>query len=264
LLPILRANASRPDSLVSEILILDSGSTDGTRELALAHGAVWHERTWQGYGPQKKAATRLARNAWILNLDADEVPEPEFWAGLSAYFARGESAAPRAATLERAFVLFGKTLRYGGAGEQRKVRLYHRDTFDWNGAAVHEDVVDAQGNTASGAQRGHVQGAVLHHSWASTSDWLHTTDARAGVLAKEKILTRAGPEGVLGVGFACRLCTRFFLEFARSYVLRGGLFDGVPGFTFCFFMAFSHALKFIKAYEMAVASRDVSALQPGP
>ena len=166
-----------------------------------------------------------------------------------------------AATIERAFVLFGRTLSGGGAAEQRRVRLFCRAAFDWNEAAVHEDVVELNGLHAGRppARRalGHVTGAVRHYSWASTSEWLRSTDDRALVLAREKILERAPRAAILGAAFGWKLGLRFFLEFARSYVLRAGFRDGVPGFVFCFFMAFSHALKFVKAYELAVAGEGV-------
>ena len=62
-----------PLSFCSEILILDSGSRDRTRAIAAAHGAVWHEHDFEGYGPAKRRAVALASCDWVLSLDADEV-----------------------------------------------------------------------------------------------------------------------------------------------------------------------------------------------
>jgi glycosyltransferase involved in cell wall biosynthesis len=242
LLPILRAYASRPDALVSEILVLDSGSVDGTESVARAHGAVWHAYPWEGYGLQKRRAAALARNEWILNLDADEVPEDDFWRGLEAFFASGEHELHKAATLARDFVLFGRRLRHGGASEQRRLRLYNKTSFEWNEAGVHEDVVALPGRSTP---VGRIGGRVLHFSWASTTDWLRVTDERAAVLARAKLNA-----GSSGARMGAQALPRFVLEFARGYILRLGFLDGVPGFVFCFFMAFSHALKLVKAYEM--------------
>lgn len=239
--------------------MLDSGSTDGTERLARAAGASFHAQPFAGYGPQKRAASRLASNDWVLNLDADEVPEADFWEGLARAFRSGEPPW-RAATVGREFVLFGEVLRHGGAGEQRKVRLFHRRYFDWNEAPVHEDVVPiAGGDTA--ARTGHVEGRILHHSWASVGEWLRVTDDRAGVIARRKFGERG--ERASDVALAFQMKARFFLEFARGYVLRLGFLDGPRGFVFCFLMAFSHALKFIKAYELKHAGR-AAADDPNP
>lgn len=248
--------------MVSEILILDSGSVDGTARLARAAGASFHAQPFAGYGPQKRAASRLAANDWILNLDADEVPEPDFWKGLAHAFRAGEPAW-RAATVGREFVLFGEVLRHGGAGEQRKVRLFHRRYFDWNEAPVHEDVVSLAFVEAASLS-GHVEGRILHHSWESVGEWLRVTDDRAGVIARRKFGERGERASDLALAF--QMQARFFLEFTRGYVLRLGFLDGPRGFVFCFFMAFSHALKFIKAYELrhATARADGAPAADGP
>lgn len=248
LLPSLAENASRSDGLVTEILVLDSGSTDGTEAVVRAHGASWHVSPWAGFGLQKKHASLLARNNWILNLDADEVPDHSFWAGLHAFFSEGQHRVFAAATLSRDFVLFGKRLRFGGASEQRRVRLYEKTHFEWNDAPVHEDVVLLPGKTGL---VGALSGRVLHYSWASTSAFLKATDERAEVLARQRI-AQEGPSSTFGA----RVLLRFWFEFVRSYFLRFGVLDGVPGFVFCYFMAFSHALKFVKAYELQAVARS--------
>ena len=247
LLPNLTAYASRADSLLSEILVLDSGSSDSTESVARSFAVSWHTRAWNGYGPQKRAASSLARNDWILNLDADEVPDDSFWEGLHDFFRKGRSERAKAAALARDFVLFGRVLRHGGAAEQRRTRLFDRRYFDWNDAAVHEDVVAAPGKETV---VDHIAGRVLHFSWESTSAFLRRTDERADVLGREKLASE-GSTPVRGV----RVGTRFFLEFARSYFFRLGFLDGTPGFVFCYFMAFAQALKLIKAYELDSARR---------
>ena len=73
----------RPLEFCEEILILDSGSTDLTREIAETHGAVWRHHDFDGYGPQKRRAVEMAANDWVLSVDADEILEPETAAAIA-------------------------------------------------------------------------------------------------------------------------------------------------------------------------------------
>jgi hypothetical protein len=242
---------STPNSLVSEILILDSGSTDDSKNFAISVGTVWFEQSFVGYGPQKKSASLLASNNWILNLDADEVPTPSFWSGLALFF-KTHPHDRHAATVTRDFVFLGKCLRFGGASGQKKVRLFDKRSFEWDSALVHEDVRPLREQL----RVGNVSGRIEHYSWNSIHDWLNVTNDRALVSAQEKL--NAGKSlSVLSFNIFCR----FFLEFMRSYILRFGFLDGVRGFIFCFFMAFSHELKFIKAFEI-LANQNVTPLHP--
>ena len=81
----------------SEIVVLDSGSSDRTREIALEHGASWFERDFDGYGSQKRHAVVRARFDWILSVDADEVLDDEAGAALAAWDAGDAGAAGAAA-----------------------------------------------------------------------------------------------------------------------------------------------------------------------
>lgn len=226
--------------------------------MALAYGAHWHEQPFAGFGLQKRKASELATSDWILNLDADEVPTPAFWHGLSAFFSTSSNTTYGAATIQRDFVLFNQRLRFGGASDQRRIRLFDRRVYEWNLAPVHEDVV----LKAEGPNRvGRIEGCVLHYSWASSAAWLATLDTRALESARVKIArstsgasSASDAKGKSGHSFGTKVAiiTRFFLEFVRGYLLRLGFLDGVPGFVFCFFMAFSHVLKFIKVYELGL------------
>lgn len=229
----------RPE-LVTEILVLDCGSEDATEQVAKEFGARWEVQPWLGFGLQKQKATLLAKNDWILNLDADEVPTNTFWMGLEN-FLRIESDHIFAATISRDTVFLGRRLRYGGAGDQRKIRLFRRDKFNWNDAQTHEEVV----SVAQEEKVGHVSGSVLHYSWENTSNAVRTLDSYATQIALKKFKIDD-----MKTAFGFSLYFRFFAEFFRSFVMRLGFLDGVAGFSFCFLMAFSHELKFIKLYEL--------------
>lgn len=258
LLPVLAAYRSRPNSHLSEIVILDSGSQDASREIALRHGCLWHEEPFRGYGPQKRRVSALAKESWILNLDADEVPTDEFWHGLDAFFLKRRDGE-WGATLTRDFVFLGRELRFGGAGRQRKLRLFHKEHLDWNDALLHEDVMPL--SMTQKPRIGHVAGLVHHYSWPSVSHWLRITAQRTEVYATER-----GAKAYSPLHLRANIVLRFFLEFVRGYILRLGILDGVAGFTFCLFMSFSQTLKYVRIYErqISLASSRQGHFSSGP
>lgn len=233
----------QPQSLLREIVILDSGSTDATAAIAAEFGVRFEFRKFDGYGSQKQAATALAKNDWVLNLDADEVPELSFWNGLERFFAQDASRC-FAAKISRDTVFLGKTLKHGGASAQQRVRLFHRNHFDWNAADVHEDVMPKPTN-GSHLAIAEISGNVLHYSWATVSD---------AVMLLDKLSTRAADKKTKAGVSSVALYSRFFVELFRSFILRAGFLDGARGFVFCFLMAFSHELKLMKIYETQNAS----------
>jgi hypothetical protein len=163
------------------------------------------------------------------------------------------------ASLERDLFLFGKKLRFGGASEQRRKRLFNKRFYDWNTSAVHEDVVWIRQDLQPNSQQSLVyllDGKVHHHSWKSISHWIDATNRRSDVQAVQRhaaLNARSQlsnkSNGFLGMSVGASILLRFFFEFFRSYFLRLGFLDGLRGFVFCFLMAFSQELKLIKVYE---------------
>src|ERR1017187_5489722 len=118
-----------------EIVILDSGSTDRTVELAEKLGARVVEAGWRGYAGQKNAAAMQASNDWILSLDADEALSE----GLEAEIWSLKKSGPRfdGYTMPRLANYLGKWILHSGWYPDRKVRLYDRRKAKWVGDFVH-------------------------------------------------------------------------------------------------------------------------------
>jgi glycosyltransferase involved in cell wall biosynthesis len=220
---------------VDEIIVVDSGSTDRTREIAASFGARVIEQSWLGYGPQKQVAERACRNDWVLNIDADEVVTPELAREIQELFRAGPPDAPFFA-LPRPLVYPGRSSRaFAMAG--RAVRLYDRRRGGFSDLPVHEGV-----DTEGGPVR-RLEGTLLHYSASSLH---HLTEknlayARIGGLARG----RATPLPVLYL----RLFTELPMVFLRSYVVRGHGLNGAQGFAIAVSTAFCSFMRVVAQLE---------------
>lgn len=206
--------ALRSLSFADEILVIDSGSTDATREIAASLGARVIQEPWRGYAGQKNLAAQAARNDWIVSLDADEA----FDAPAQAAIREWKTSDPDAAGYRfarRAYYL-GKWIRHSGWYPDYKVRLYDRRRGEWKGAYVHESV----------AVRGPVRalrGEILHYTCDSLEDHLKRIEAYTDLAARQMIAEGASPNA------ARRMLTPYW-EFLRTYIFRLGVLDGAQGF----------------------------------
>ncbi len=195
-----------------EIVVLDSGSTDRTREIALEHGASWYERPFDGYGPQKRHAIVRARYDWILSIDADEVLDDEACAALKAvdWDRQDPSLCWR---LKRRPFVGQREVRFGHWNPDWVVRLFHRGHHDFSGLSIHESV------TPTGAVR-ILPGSLSHYSYRDLGEVIrmdyHRIKARRYV---DQGRRAAGP----------LLAVRATWAFLYSYIVRRGFLDGPAG-----------------------------------
>lgn len=199
-------------SFADEIVVVDSGSTDGTVERALHHGAKVVQKAWLGFGPQKQLAVGAAAHDWVLCLDADERISEALRDAILA-----ELRAPRAAVyaMPRCNRFLGRWLRHGEGYPDWSVRLFDRRQAHWSDDPVHEKVV-----TAAPVHR--LSGDLLHESAETLERYLDKqnryTSLQARTLHAEG--RRAG---------AWHLVLAPLARFIKFYFLRLGFLDGVPG-----------------------------------
>lgn len=199
-------------AFAQEIIVVDSGSNDATREIALKYGARVATQEWLGFGRQKQVAVALARHDWVLCLDADERVSDELRASILDALAKPGSSAYRVARCNR---FMGRFLRHGEGYPDWNLRLFDRRHARWSDDAVHEKVL-------AEAPPGTLQGDLLHESAEDLAAYLEKQNRYTTLQAQA--MYRAGRRARVG-----HLVFSPMLRFIRFYFLRLGLLDGVPG-----------------------------------
>lgn len=229
--------------LSDDVLVVDSGSTDGTQQVAADLGARVVHNDWNGYGPQKRFAEELCRHNWLLNLDADEVMPPELVAEVRALFDRGEPARD-AYELRIAEVFPGEGRSHSLAYTLAPVRLYRKDRGRYNASPVH-DRVDLE----AGATVGRLKGTIQHFSVRSLGDQLmklnNYTNQQADDLVARDVKVPVW-----------RLLFEFPAAFFKAYVLRRHFVRGIYGFMTAMNFAFYRWLRVAKAIERQRLGRE--------
>ncbi|WP_315924298.1 glycosyltransferase family 2 protein [Mesorhizobium sp. SP-1A] len=208
-------------AFADEIVVVDSGSTDRTVEIAQSLGAkVTVTADWPGFGPQKQRALDLATGDWVLSIDADERIPDALRDEILAATAKGSRTGFR---LNRLSWFLGRPMRHGGWHPDRVLRLALRTKARFSDDIVHERL------TVDGAV-GDLKEPMLHYSYASVDDVLRKMRAYALATAAER--RARGVKGGVGVAIA-----RSLFGFCKAYVLRAGFLDGKRGFLAAVFKA---------------------------
>lgn len=195
-----------------EIVVVDSGSTDSTQDLARRHGARVIDQPWLGFGPQKQFAVEQARHDWVLCIDADERVSEPLRASIVATLVAPSCHAYRFPRCNR---FMGRYLRHGEGYPDWSLRLFDRRHARWSDDAVHEKVL-------TDAPVGQLAGDLLHDSAETLQRYL----------AKQDRYTTLAAEEALACGKRATVMHLFLsplVRFVKFYFARLGFLDGLPG-----------------------------------
>jgi len=217
-----------------EIIVVDSGSTDGTTDIARRFTDKVITREWPGYSEQKNFAAGQAAHDWVLSMDADERVTPALAAEIQALLRAGPSA--RGYRVRRVGYYLGRWIRSTDWFPDYQLRLYDRRAGRWNGLRIHESFQLAVGKPEM------LQGELEHYAYRDISHHLKKIDAYTTLISEqwhEEGRRTNLPALALHPAFA----------FLRNYVLRAGFRDGTAGFLISILNSYYVFLKLAKLWE---------------
>jgi glycosyltransferase involved in cell wall biosynthesis len=208
------ARAIRSLACADEVILVDDGSTDDTREIAASLGArIFVNQPWPGPAAQKNLAAQHARHDWVLSLDADEELDAEAQQAILNW----KNSEPRAAGYRfrrRAFFL-GKWIRHSGWYPDYKLRLYDRRRGRFRAAPVH-DSVEVTGNVET------LPGHILHFPVETLEEYRQQLDRYAERIGRDLAARGAG------IGFGLRYLAPLW-RWLHVYLVHAGFLDGRAG-----------------------------------
>ena len=223
--------------LVAEVVVVDSGSTDRTLDVAREYGARIQHQPWLGHRDQKQVALNLCTQPWVLVMDCDEELSPELRHSIEQFFASDDAARPDGAFMNRRTWFLGSWIRHGDWYPDRKLRLFRREKTKSGGEPEHDKFELAPGSVTV-----RLDGDLLHYSFRDISHYLNKQ-----VQFTEEFLKR---ERKAGRGFNLfNAITRPLWRFFRAYVLRLGLLDGFAGLWIASATAFFAFVRYSRTFE---------------
>ncbi|RED14410.1 glycosyltransferase family 2 protein [Pontivivens insulae] len=221
---------------VDDLVIVDSGSTDRTLEIARDAGARVLHRDWTGFGEQKRHGEEACRNRWVLNLDADDLVTPELREEISALFAEG---APEPASYKtRQYLVYpGDEAPRGQVLDYNVIRLYHLDAARFSDHPLFDRV-----HAEPGTNVHQLNAPMWHFSILTYGDFAEKVVRSAAFQAEA---AKRKPRWQLLI----RLWLEFPLQVLKIWLTRGHWRAGWRGFAVAVIAAFGRWLRVLRLLE---------------
>lgn len=230
------ADAIRSVNWADETLVVDSESTDRTREIARELGARVITEKWRGFSGQKQFATDQALHDLIFSLDADERVSD----GLKAEILNiRHSAAADGYRIPRLSTYLGRKIRHSGWYPDWQLRFFDRTKGRWKDVAVHESIEMAEGTKTS-----QLSGDILHLSIDSVKQHAEMINTRYAPLSAEAMFARGTRTSSLKIALAP------VVTFLQTYLIKMGFLDGFAGLIISYFAAYNVFLKHLLLWEL--------------
>jgi glycosyltransferase involved in cell wall biosynthesis len=225
-----------------EIVVVDSGSEDGTVSLARAKGARVSYKAWQGFGAQKAYALSLATGDWVLSIDADERVPQKLAEEIKAAIVRGDADGYE---IPRSSSFLGRTIRHSGWSPDYVLRLFRRGRARFSEDIVHERVI-CDGRVVR------LKEPLVHHPVRRLEDALARMDRYSTLTAEQIAASNRRVTFLSGIFHG-------WWAFLRAYIFRAGFLDGREGFLLAVAIAEGSYYRYMKAWLIRRHKRENSA-----
>ncbi len=226
-----------------EIIVVDSGSTDRTMEIARSQGAKVFTEPWKGFAAQKNSAIDKATCDWVLQLDADEALEPELIQEIQS--ALNSTPTSNGFFIPRKNFFLGRWIKHGGFYPDPKLRLIRRGAGRFEEYGAHP-TIKVNGPT------GQLKHAMIHNAYPTLHgyiDHMNSYSSMGAAVALEKGHRRFSLANIV---------VRPWLTFAYNYFIRLGFLDGHEGLLLHLYHAVYVSWKYAKAWELGRKRRQNS------
>ncbi len=228
--------------VADEVVVVDSFSTDRTKEICVSLGVRFIEHPFNGYRDQKNFAVEQATYDHILSLDADEAISPRLEKSILAV---KQDFRFDGYKFDRLNSYCGKWIHFTNLSPERRIRLFNRKKGKWGGLNIHEKVIlDNPRNVC------YLEGKLLHWLCDSYEESLEKMNRYSSMLAKEYFNTNVRPS-------AKKLLINPLWRFIHSYFLKGGFLDGYEGFIVSKILSITCFLKYSKLRKLYVREREL-------
>jgi glycosyltransferase involved in cell wall biosynthesis len=221
-----------------EIVVVDSGSSDRTEEIARSFRSRFFVEKWKGFAAQKNSALEKCTGDWVLSLDADEALSDELakeiWELLEGDPPFDGYALPRRN------LFLGRWMRFGGFYPDPKLRLFRRGAAEFEARPVHEKVHFV-------GQSGRLTGDMVHDAYPTLVDYIAHMDRYSSLGAEQAVST--GKAGRPLAAFVVNVWLNPLATFVYNYFFRLGFLDGREGLLLHLYHSVYVSWKYAKAWE---------------
>ncbi|MCR5014082.1 MAG: glycosyltransferase family 2 protein [Bacteroidales bacterium] len=223
--------------IADEVVVVDSYSTDATREICSNYPVKFVEQVWGGYVATKNFANSLATHDWIFSIDADEAVSPEL--AESILNIKSQDMDSKVFSMNRKMNYCGRWIRHGGWYPDVKIRIFNRQNVSWTGQKVHETLSMPQDT-----QVVHLKGDLFHYSFYSPEEHRRQQEKFA-LLSAEEAVGQGKKASYLSAAFHAGW------KFLRDYLFKAGFLEGSDGFVISKTNAHGVWYKYMKIREFS-------------
>ncbi len=235
------ARAIESVAWMDEVIVLDSGSSDRTVDIAASLGAKVHTAEFNGFALQKNRALDLCKCDWCLNIDADEEVSPELRYSIERVLDNTSEAVFDAYEVSRKNFYLGRWISHMGWYPEYRLRFSRRGKAGWGDSTIHESL-DCKG------QKGRLKGDLLHRPYRDLGEHIATIGRYTKIWAER--------EHAKGRRFRwIDILFRPPFKFLRMYVLKAGFLDGMAGLVASLMGACYVCMKYARLYEIESSNK---------